>query len=60
MKLYNLKKPLLIRSKALFSSNYLDSIDENWLYEKMILNKDGELKIFANKFFNKFPEKLPK
>lgn len=60
MKLYNLKKPLLIRSKAILSDNYLDSIDEKWLYEKMIFNKNIQLKIFAKEFFKNFPEKLPK
>lgn len=56
----SLKKPLLIRQKAVLSSNFNDSIDEKWLYKQKKNKKNNELKIFAIKYFEIFPHKIPR
>jgi hypothetical protein len=55
----NFQKPLLIRCRAVCSSNFKDSVDEVWLYSKMISTKNEKLRDYAIEFFNKNPEKLP-
>lgn len=55
----NLQKPLLIRCRAVCSSNFKDSIDEVWLHSQMKFTKNEKLKDYAIQFFQKNPEKLP-
>ena len=57
--LNTLKKPLLIRSIAVCSTNHVDCIDVIWLHSKIYCSSNIELRLFAENYFKKNPEKIP-